>query len=100
MFQLLDLGVSSLQTLDEDSLYFSAQNVLAYLDRNIIDTLHENTFSGFPPSLLDVSNNNLNTLDQRVFQVRSKVVYDSTMLEGEMFCAALISNLVPFNRSW
>lgn len=73
MFQFLDLGFSSLQILQEHSLYFSAQNLLVFLDHNFIDTIHENTFSGFPPSGLDVSNNNLATLDQIVFQVRSEV---------------------------
>lgn len=73
MFQLLDLGFCSLKVLKEDSLYFSATDVIVFIDHNIIDTLHENTFSGFPPSGLDVSTNNLASLDQRVFQVSKRV---------------------------
>lgn len=65
---ILDLGFNSFKIIEEDSLYFSSQNVLVFLDHNFINTIHDNAFSRFQPVGLDVSSNNLIELEQQVFQ--------------------------------
>ncbi|KAG7175513.1 Immunoglobulin superfamily containing leucine-rich repeat protein-like [Homarus americanus] len=66
--EVLDLGYNKLEEIGENQLHFSSVDVVPFLDDNNISFIHERAFSFHQPSSLDVSDNSLPALNQKVFQ--------------------------------
>ncbi|XP_071538155.1 uncharacterized protein [Panulirus ornatus] len=74
---VLDMGYNNLEQIQENQFNFSAPDVAIYLDHNNIDYIDDRAFSSYQPGFLDVSNNDLYTLDKNVFQPILDLIIDN-----------------------
>ncbi|XP_066986970.1 oplophorus-luciferin 2-monooxygenase non-catalytic subunit-like [Macrobrachium rosenbergii] len=66
--ETLDLGSNHLTTIQAHDFAFSSPDVILYLDQNRISNIEDEAFSNEQPSLLDLYQNQMTTLNASVFQ--------------------------------
>lgn len=65
---VLDLALNDLDTIANNDLYFSASDILVYLDNNNISSVEDKAFGKEQPYHLDISSNQLIALSVNVFK--------------------------------